>query len=358
MDKNSNQKRTLEEDEDDSDPGVAPFVQMDSYGEHRRAVSSVAMAPSRITSRKMCVSASADGTAKLWDVSDEPKGGGGGGGSSMSMTPLSTFMGHCRGINDVAWSPTSEYIATASDDKTCRLWNVTTAEAVVEFRGHSNFCFAVQFNPCSNLVATGSFDETLKLWDARTGECISTIPAHSDPVTSVDFNRDGTCVVSGSHDGLVRIWDVATGECLKTTFCPTNPPVSHVQYSPNGQYVLVGTLDSKVRLWRQSMGGTCCKTYTCPQVVNTKFCIASDFLVSNPQRQCVVTGSETGQVVLYDVNTRQVHQVLEGHCDAVLAVAAHDSQELIATGGMTKDKTVQFWMPRKNDNDHTKRAKK
>ncbi len=43
MDKNSNQKRTLEEDEDDSDPGVAPFVQMDSYGEHRRAVSSVAI---------------------------------------------------------------------------------------------------------------------------------------------------------------------------------------------------------------------------------------------------------------------------------------------------------------------------
>ncbi len=111
-------------------------------------------------------------------------------------------MGHCRGINDVAWSPTSEYIATASDDKTCRLWNVTTAEAVVEFRGHSNFCFAVRFNPSSNLVATGSFDETLKLWDARTGECISTIPAHSDPVTSVDFNRDGTCVVTSRNVGF------------------------------------------------------------------------------------------------------------------------------------------------------------
>ena len=208
-----------EEDEDDNDDdSVAPFEKMDSYGEHRRAVSSVAMAPSRITSRRMCVSASADGTAKLWDMDYTNKGTGGG----ASLSPLSTFIGHSRGINDVAWSPTSEYIATASDDKTCRLWNVTTAQAVVEFRGHSNFCFAVTFNPSSNLLATGSFDETLKLWDARSGECISTIPAHSDPVTSVDFNRDGTCVVSGSHDGLVRIWDVATGECLKTSYCPTN----------------------------------------------------------------------------------------------------------------------------------------
>ena len=73
--------------------------------------------------------------------------------------------------------------------------------------------------------------------------------------------------------------------------------------------------------------------------------------MSHPKRQCVVTGSETGQVVLFDINTRQVHQVLEGHCDAVLAVASHDSQELIATGGMTKDKTVQFWMPRKQEQE-------
>lgn len=329
-------KRPIENDDD----SPAPFVKAHYYGEHRRAVSSVALAPSRVTPRTICVSASADGTAKLWNTSDENVEG--------PLTPLSTLIGHSRGINDVAWSPTSGYVATASDDKTCRLWDISTAEAVVEFRGHSNFCFAVKFNPTSNLVVTGSFDETVKLWDARTGDCISTIPAHSDPVTSVDFNRDGTCVVSGSHDGLVRIWDTATGECLKTTYAPTNPPVSHVQYSPNGQYVLVGTLDSRLRLWKASMGGTCCKTYSSPKMVNHKYCIKSDFLSCN---QSIVTGSETGQVVLYDVNSRRVSQVLEGHHDAVLAVAAHDSRELIATGGMTKDKTVQFWTPQSYESD-------
>ena len=324
-----------------SDDELLPFVKAPYYGEHRRAISSVALSPSRVTPRTLCCSASADGTARFWDISSATTEEG-------SLSPLSTLIGHSRGINDVAWSPTSGYVATASDDKTCRLWDVQTAQALVEFRGHSNFCFAVKFNPSSNLIVTGSFDETVKLWDARSGDCISTIPAHSDPVTSVDFNRDGTCVVSGSHDGLVRIWDTATGECLKTTYAPTNPPVSHVQYSPNGQYVLVGTLDSKLRLWKSNMGGTCCKTYTSKQVKNTKYCIQSDFLTSNPKRRCIVTGSETGQVVLYDVNSRETVQVLEGHSDAVLAVAAHDSQEIIATGGMTKDKTVQFWMPPKD----------
>ena len=49
---------------------------------------------------------------------------------------------------------------------------------------------------------------------------------------------------------------------------------------------------------------------------------------------------------MYDINSRKIHQVLDGvHTDAVLAVDAHDRKELIASGGMTKDKTVQFWAP-------------
>ena len=49
---------------------------------------------------------------------------------------------------------------------------------------------------------------------------------------------------------------------------------------------------------------------------------------------------------MYDLQTRAVKQVLENaHSDACLAVAAHDTKELLATGGMSNDKTVRFWMP-------------
>ena len=71
-----------------------------------------------------------------------------------------------------------------------------------------------------------------------------------------------------------------------------------------------------------------------------------------------MTGSETGKIILYDINSRKVHQVLEGHTDAVLAVDAHDSQELIVSGGMTNDKTVQFWAPSATVAAHTKRSKR
>lgn len=112
-------------------------------------------------------------------------------------------------------------------------------------------------------------------------------------------------------------------------------------------------------MWNVAQQGSnkCSKTYAAENIhVNNKYCIVSDFLVSRSDRQCIVTGSETGKIILYDINSRKVHQVLEGHTDAVLAVDAHDKQELIASGGMTHDKTVQFWAP---DNEWGfKRAKR
>jgi COMPASS component SWD3 len=337
----------------DVDETAAPFQCLPMYGEHKRAVSSVQLAPSRLTKNHaaLCASASADGSVKIWDLgasvedSKERKVGG-----DYLLNPATTLLGHSRGINEVCWSNGGDpFVATASDDKTLRLWDAQTGDAMVEFRGHDNFVFCCEFNGPSNLLVSGSFDETVKLWDVRSGECVSTLPAHSDPVTSVSFNRDGSCVVSASHDGLIRIWDVCTGECLKTIFASGNPPVSHVTYSPNGKFVLAGTLDSAMRLWPITVSGKskCAKTYTSEFHANSKYCIVSRFLVAQPKRrQCIVTGSETGHVVLYDIQSRKVHQLLEQvHKDVVLAVDAHDEKELLASGGMSKDRTVRFWAP-------------
>eukprot|EP00538_Stauroneis_constricta_P009170 CAMPEP_0119561440 /NCGR_PEP_ID=MMETSP1352-20130426/17637_1 /TAXON_ID=265584 /ORGANISM="Stauroneis constricta, Strain CCMP1120" /LENGTH=374 /DNA_ID=CAMNT_0007609649 /DNA_START=3 /DNA_END=1127 /DNA_ORIENTATION=+ len=350
-------KRELDQAADDGEASKpAPFACMPQFGEHKRAVSSVKLAPARITKDRedaaLCASASADGNVKIWDLANtslssqswEKR-------SPYSIQPVSTLSGHSRGINDVAWSKSSDpFVATASDDKTLRLWDAQTEDALIEFRGHDNFVFCTEFNPQSNLLASGSFDETVKLWDIRSGECVSTLPAHSDPVTAVSFNRDGTCVVSASHDGLIRIWDVCTGECLKTIFAAGNPPVSHVTYSPNGKYVLAGTLDSQLRLWPMTLSGKakCSKTYGTPMHQNTKYCISSTFLVSKPKsRQCIVTGSETGDIILYDIQSRKVHQVLDKmHRDVVLAIDAHDTKEIIASGGMSKDRKIRFWCPK------------
>jgi WD40 repeat protein len=87
----------------------------------------------------------------------------------------------------------------------------------------------------------------------------------------------------------------------------------------------------------------CAKTYRNEKWhVNTKYSVVSDFTHDGN----VLTGSEAGRPVLYDLQSRQVLQTLRGHTDVVLAVSAHDKLPLLCTGGMTSDRKVYFWMRR------------
>ena len=57
---------------------------------------------------------------------------------------------------------------------------------------------SVSFSPDGTKVASGSDDKTVKLWDVTSGECLQTLEGHSDCVNSVSFSPDGTKVASGS----------------------------------------------------------------------------------------------------------------------------------------------------------------
>lgn len=164
-------------------------------------------------------------------------------------------------------------------------------------------------------------------------------------MTSVSFSRDGTVVCSASHDGLIRLWDVPTGECLKTIYAAGNPPVCTAKFSPNSKYILAGTLmDATLRLWPVHRTGSnqCARSYANEKHhTNSKYSIAADFMYDGN----IVTGSETGELVLYDLQSTETMQVLAGHEDAVLAVSAHDRYPLLASGSMTADRRVYFWAP-------------
>ncbi|KAH8508727.1 hypothetical protein H0E87_010751 [Populus deltoides] len=184
-------------------------------------------------------SSSADKTLRTYSISlSNPP--------TSPITHLHDFHGHEQGVSDLAFSSDSRFIVSASDDKTLRLWDVTTGHTIKTLHGHTNYVFCVNFNPQSNMIVSGSFDETVRIWDVKSGKCLKVLPAHSDPVTAVDFNRDGSLIVSSSYDGLCRIWDAGTGHCIKTLIDDENPPVSFVKFSPNGKFILVGTLDNNL----------------------------------------------------------------------------------------------------------------
>ncbi|KAF2477998.1 WD40 repeat-like protein [Lindgomyces ingoldianus] len=294
---------------------------------HKKGVASVKFSPDG----RYIASCSADCTIKIWDA--------------QTGKLEHTLEGHLAGVSAIAWSPDSKILASGSDDKTIRLWNISTGQPhPTPFLGHHNYVYSLAFSPKGNMLVSGSYDEALFVWDVRAARVMRSLPAHSDPVGGVDFVRDGTLIVSCANDGLIRVWDTATGQCLRTLVHEDNAPVTSVRFSPNGKYVLAWTLDSCLRLWNYIDGkGKCVKTYQGHE--NKKFSLSGAFgTYGGPppyQYAFIASGSEDGDIVLWDVSSKNILQKLIGHTAPVLSVDTHPTEQLIVSGGL--DRTVRIW---------------
>jgi len=73
------------------------------------------------------------------------------------------------------------------------------------------------------------------------------------------------------------------------------------------------------------------------------YCLFAAFSVT--RGKYIVSGSADNRVCIWDINSKNLLQRLQGHTDVVVAVAAHPSLDLIASGALDTDKTVRLWKP-------------
>ncbi|EXJ72696.1 uncharacterized protein A1O5_03843 [Cladophialophora psammophila CBS 110553] len=311
---------------------------------HARGITSIRFSPDMT----LLATASADNAIHIYSVPPNP----------ISETPfkhIRTLRAHLAGVNAIAWSPVgpSYTLASAGDDKSILLWSPLSSDfpiAPSPLIGHSNYVYSLAFSPKGNMLVSGSFDEAVFLWDVRSGRVMRSLPAHSDPVGGVDFLKDGTMVCSCAGDGLIRIWDAGTGQCLKTLVDEDRKAVTSVRFSPNGKFVLAWTLDNCVRLWNY-IEGRCVKTYQghVNQDYNLSGAVGTySYKSGSGQRRLeafVASGSEDGDVVAWDVTSKELLWRGKGHRDVVLGMdfgRTKDGKGLLVSGG--KDRDLRIWM--------------
>ena len=110
--------------------------------------------------------------------------------------------GHTNAVLSVSFSPDGTKLASASEDYTVRLCDVSTGQAIgVPFQGHTNWVTSVSFSPDGTKLASASYDNTVRLWDVSTGQAVGEpFQGHTNWVTSVSFSPDGTKLASGTDD--------------------------------------------------------------------------------------------------------------------------------------------------------------
>jgi WD40 repeat protein len=136
---------------------------------------------------------------------------------------IASAIAHEKEINAVAVSPNDKLIASASQDRTIKLWSAPElapgGQAIAILRGHKRGVWSIAFSPSDQVLASASGDGTLRLWAVSQSAgyaCLRTFEGHDASALCVRFLRRGLQLVSSGADGLVKLWSVKDAECINT----------------------------------------------------------------------------------------------------------------------------------------------
>jgi WD40 repeat protein len=128
---------------------------------------------------------------------------------------LRTLSGHTNFVEDV--TVTRDGLAvSASADRTLKLWDLSSGQELRTLSGHSGAVNAVAVTPDGKRAVSASDDKTLRLWDLSSGQELRTLKGHTDTVWAVAVTPDGNRAVSVSSDGTLKVWDLADGRELRS----------------------------------------------------------------------------------------------------------------------------------------------
>ena len=262
-------------------------------------------------------SASNDRTARIWDAD--------------SGNELAVLRGHDDGVHGVAWSLDGRRLATVSGDRTVRMWVADSGGELAVLRGHDGGVWGVAWSPDGRRLATGSRDRTVRIWDADSGSELAVLRGHEGSVQWVAWSPNGRRLATASHDRTVRIWDADSGSEL-AVLRGHDDWVQGVAWSPDGRQLATGSRDRTARIWDADGSELAVLHGHDDEIWGVAW---------SPDGRRLATASHDRTVRIWDADSGGELAVLRGHDDWVQWVAWSPDSRRLATG--SRDRTVRIW---------------
>ncbi|HZS77634.1 MAG TPA: serine/threonine-protein kinase [Ktedonobacteraceae bacterium] len=251
-----------------------------------------------------------------------------------SEATLQDFKGHGRGVNAVGWSPDSQYLISASDDRSVRLWDVAQQSMLYEYRGHRKGVQVVAWSPNDTRVASMDNRQVVHVWDSANGQRSLVYSGHEVEDLSLSctlaWSPDGNYLATGDEQGKVHVWNARTGD-VSSIYREHDGWISALAWSPGGQYIASGSKDKTMQVW-EAFSGTQVRRYTghSGEVCAVAWSPHGNYLAAAANRT----------VHLWDANQVRLIDLLE-HNKGVTSLAWSPDERFLAAAD--RDKLVVIW---------------
>jgi serine/threonine protein kinase len=286
---------------------------------------------------------------------------------------LERTLSHGGGVHQVAFSPDGRRLATASADRTARLWDLAKGALLCPPIRHDKPVWSIAFSPDGQRVVTASDEEMVRQWDGVTGARIGDPIRHNSPVTAVVYSPEGSKIATTSRSGLSCLWDCATGRAigdamaggavfLALAFRPDGTQlaaagddgqvwlretasgtvlgqtlrhesaVSALAFSRDSRKLLCGCTGGRAKLWNT-------ETWTILGELPHKATVTC--AAFSPQGRSVATAYDDGTARLWNPDSARPIGEPFGHGGRVNCLAFSPDGTIVATG--SRDGTVRVW---------------
>lgn len=275
-------------------------------------------------------SASYDKTVRVWEASD-------------GRCAL-TYQGHWDRVLCVAWSPDGSLLASAGNDGTVQIWDPLTANLILTYREHSQPVLAISWSPDGKRMASACEDQTIHIWDTISGQPLYAQRGHGFRTLTLGWAPDGKSVASGGEDKLVQIWSIQRERAgfLTALLLHSRGQFSYrghfgrvnaLAWSPAGQRVASVGSDKTLQVWDAVSGK---KYFVHRNASATLTCVAWSY-----DGRYLATGGNDKVVQVWDTATRNAIATYAGHSGYVTSVAwSPDGRQLVSA---SVDHTFHVW---------------
>lgn len=274
---------------------------------------------------KRIATASKDKTIRVWNVDGRGK--------------TIVLRGHTDTVTSVAWGPDGHQILSTSRDGTARVWNLEQRDKPLVFEGHKDEIVMAQWSFDGKRFVTASNDHTARIFTVSGQEKPLLLEGHKDKVVAASFSPDGTRVLTASADHDARIWKL-DDVMAPIVLAGHTEAIHSAQWSPHGEQIATGSADKTVRIWSLN-------DLEHPVTLSGHREGVSS-IAWNPDGRRIATASADATVGIYKADGSEPPFFLKGHEGIIFSISWSPNGKQLATASI--DNTIRVWSARENAN--------